>query len=46
MLSEDDIMQIIMFNNKESEDLARNIMKSAISKEAWDNLSIFVIKLT
>ena len=46
VLSEDDIMQIIMFNNKESEDLARNIMKSAISKEAWDNLSIFVIKLT
>ena len=46
VLSEDDIMQIIMFNNKESGELAKNIMKSALSREAWDNLSIFVIKLT
>lgn len=46
VLSEDDIMQIIMFSNKDSDELVKNIMKSAISKDAWDNLSIFVIKLT
>lgn len=46
VLSEDDIKHIIMFGNNDSEDLCKNIMKNALMKGAWDNLSLFVIKLT
>ena len=46
VLSEDDIKHIIMFGGKSSEELCKSIMKNALLKEAWDNLSLFVIKLS
>ena len=46
VLSEDDIKHIIMFGGNNSEELCKSIMKNALLKEAWDNLSLFVIKLS
>jgi serine/threonine protein phosphatase PrpC len=43
--SEREIMEMIMFDNN-STSLVQNIVKNTLRKDAWDNLSIFAIKLT
>ena len=46
VLSEEDIQQIIMFGSNDSEELCKSIIKNALLKGAWDNLSLFVIRLS
>ena len=43
--SEREIMEMIMFDNN-CTSLVQNIVKNTLRKDAWDNLSIFAIKLT
>ena len=43
--SEREIMEMIMFDNNSSS-LVQNIVKNTLRKDAWDNLSVFAIKLT
>ena len=43
--NEREIMEMIMFDNN-STSLVQNIVKNTLRKDAWDNLSIFDIKLT
>ena len=45
VMDEDDIRQLIMFCNN-SEELCKQIIKGAMKRGAWDNLSVFVVKLT
>lgn len=45
VMDEDDIRQLIMFCNN-SEELCKQIIKGSIKRGAWDNLSVFVVKLT
>ena len=45
VLDEDDIRQMITFCNN-SEELCKLIIKGAIKRGAWDNLSVFAVKLT
>lgn len=47
VLEEKEIQQIIYKNgNKDTELMCSLIIKNAIRKEAWDNLSVFVIKIS
>ena len=43
--SESELQEMIMFNNNSST-LVQNIVKNTLRKDAWDNLSIFAIKVT
>ena len=43
--TESDFQQLIMFCN-DSEMLCSTIIKNTLRKDAWDNLSVFAIKLT
>ena len=43
--SEREIMEMIMFDNN-CTSLVQNIVKNTLRKDAWDNLSIFAIKVT
>ena len=43
--TESDFQQLIMFCN-DSEMLCNSIIKNTLRKDAWDNLSVFAIKLT
>ena len=43
--SENELQEMIMFNNNSST-LVQNIVKNTLRKDAWDNLSIFAIKVT
>ena len=45
LVSEKEIQQMISQNNN-SENLCARIIKKAIDKESWDNMSVFVIRLT
>ena len=45
LVSEKEIQQMIIKNN-DSEKLCAMIIKKALDKDAWDNLSIFAIRLT
>ena len=45
VMDEDDIRQLIMFCNN-SEELCKQIIKGSMKRGAWDNLSVFVVKLT
>ena len=46
VLSEEDVQHIIMFGSNDPEELCKSIMKNALLKGAWDNLSLFVIRLS
>ena len=45
VMDEDDIRQLIMFCNN-SEELCKQIIKGSMKRGEWDNLSVFVVKLT
>ena len=45
VISEEEIQQLIKVNN-DTKYLSSLIMEKALIKQAWDNLSIFVVKLT
>ena len=45
LVTEKEIQQMIKKNNN-SEKLCARIIKKAIDKESWDNMSVFVIRLT
>ena len=45
MMSEEEIQDIIV-NNNDSQQICAMIIKNCLRKEAWDNLSVFAIKLT
>ncbi len=45
VISEEDLQQLIRVNN-DTEYLSSIIIEKALFKKAWDNLSIFVIKIT
>ena len=45
VISEEDMQQLIKVNN-DTEYLSSIIVEKALFKKAWDNLSIFVVKLT
>ena len=45
VVSEEDLQQLIRVNN-DTEYLSSIIIEKALFKKAWDNLSIFVVKLT
>ena len=45
IMSEEEIQEIII-NNNDSQQICAMIIKSCLRKEAWDNLSVFAIKLT
>ena len=45
VMSEEDIQQLIKINN-DTNYLSSIIIEKALFKKAWDNLSIFVVKLT
>ena len=45
LITEKDIQQMINTNN-DSEKLCAMIIKKALDKEAWDNMSVFAIRLT
>ena len=45
LVSEKEIQQMIIKNN-DSEKLCAMIIKKALDKDAWDNLSVFAIRLT
>ena len=45
VISEEDLQQLIKVNN-DTEYLSSIIIEKALFKKAWDNLSIFVVKLT
>ena len=46
VLSEEDVRQIIMFGKNNAEDISKEIMKKSLFNNAFDNLSLFVAKLT
>ena len=46
ILTEDDVRQIVMFGKNTAEDICREIMKKTLLNNAFDNLSLFVVKLT
>ena len=45
VISEEEMQQLIKVNN-DTKYLSSNIMEKALIRQAWDNLSIFVVKLT
>ena len=45
LVNEKEIQQLIKKNNN-SEKLCAMIIKKALDKEAWDNMSVFAIRLT